>query len=405
MGGEAREMHALIVGAGICGPVTAMALRRAGIDATVYEAHGSTAGSGSYLTVATNGFDALRAIDAHETVRAAGFPTPWTVLLSGTGRRLGRVPIGSTRAGRDVSHTIRRTDFHRVLHEEARRRGIPIEFGRKLVAAELQGATVVARFADGSTAAGDLLIGCDGVHSPTRSIIDAAAPLPRYVGLLNFGGYTRGSAVGEAGTWQMIFGGRAFFGYVPDPSGGTVWFANVPRHATSRAEREATRADQWKQWLIERFADDRGPAADLIASGSLELAADNTHDLPSVPVWHKGPFIVIGDAAHAPSPSSGQGASMALEDGVVLAKCLRDVPGIQNAFDAFERVRRKRAERIVAQGARSSRSKAAGPVGRIVRDQLLPWVFRYLVTEKSLAWMYEHHIDWDSRVTGRERVA
>src|SRR5262245_56451622 len=162
-------MKALVVGAGICGPVTAMALRRAGIDATVYEAHDSTAGVGSYLTVATNGFDALRAINAHDTVRAASFPTPWTVLLSGTGRHLGRVPIGSTHGDRDVSHTIRRTDFHRVLHDEARRRGIRIEFGRKLVAAETRGATAVAHFADGSTAAGDLLIGCDGVHSPTRS--------------------------------------------------------------------------------------------------------------------------------------------------------------------------------------------------------------------------------------------
>jgi 2-polyprenyl-6-methoxyphenol hydroxylase-like FAD-dependent oxidoreductase len=212
--------------------------------------------------------------------------------------------------------------------------------------------------------------------------------------LLNFGGYTPGTAIGEAGTWHMIFGARAFFGYVPDGVGGTVWFVNVPRHASSRTERESTTAGQWKQWLIELLAGDRGPAAELITAGILQLTADNTHDLPSVPVWHKAPLIIIGDAAHAPSPSSGQGASMALEDGVILAKCLRDVPGIRNAFAAFERIRRRRVERIVAQGARSSSSKTAGPVGRLVRDLALPFVFRYLVTAKSLAWMYEYHIDW-----------
>jgi 2-polyprenyl-6-methoxyphenol hydroxylase-like FAD-dependent oxidoreductase len=155
---------------------------------------------------------------------------------------------------------------------------------------------------------------------------------------------------------------------------------------------------EWKRWLADLFARDRGPASELIEAGSLQLAADNTHHLPSVPVWHKAPLIIIGDAAHAPSPSSGQGASMALEDGVILAQCLRDVPGIQHAFTTFERLRRKRVERIVAQGARSSSSKTAGAVGRVVRDLVLPFVFRHVVTEKSQAWIYEHHIEWPRRI-------
>ena len=392
-------MKALIVGAGVSGPVTAMALERVGIDAVVYDAHGPTAAdAGSYLTVATNGLDALRAIDAHGPVLKAGFPTSRTALFSGTGKRLGTVPIGSTRGERDVSYTLKRAHLHRALHEEAARRGVPIEFSKRLVGAEVTGSGVRAEFEDGSHAVGDLLIGCDGVHSVTRTIIDPDAPLPRYVGRLNFGGYTPGTAVGEAGAWHMIFGARAFFGYVPDAAGGTAWFANVPRHPSTRTERESTTAEQWKQRLTELFANDRGPATELIGAGSLQLTADNTHDLPSVPAWHKAPLIIIGDAAHAPSPSSGQGASMALEDGVVLAKCLRDQSSIQEAFTAFERMRRNRVERIVAQGARSSSSKAAGSVGRVLRDLALPLVFRHLVTEKSLAWMYDYHIDWNSPV-------
>ena len=398
-------MKALIAGGGVCGPVTAMALQRAGIDSVVYEAHGPVADIGSYLTVATNGLDALRAIDAHRGVLTAGFPTTWTRMASGTGKELGRVPISSTGDGRDASITIKRSHLHGALHEEALERGIRIEFDKRLVGAMTNGSGVRVQFDDGSEATADLLIGCDGVHSATRSIIDANAPKPRYVGLLNFGGYTAGKSLGEAGTWRMIFGARAFFGFVPDRAGGTVWFANVPRDASTRAERDSTTTEQWKRWLVDLFADDRGPAAELIADGTLELAADNTHDLPKVPVWHKGPMIIIGDAAHAPSPSSGQGASMAIEDAVVLAKCLRDVPGIEDAFAAFERARRQRVERIVAQGARSSSSKAAGPIGRILRDQAMPLVLRYLVTEKSMAWMYEHHLEWDERIGLDQRVA
>jgi 2-polyprenyl-6-methoxyphenol hydroxylase-like FAD-dependent oxidoreductase len=393
---------ALIVGGGVAGPVTAMALQRVGIDTVVYEAHGPTGAEvGSYLTVATNGLDALRAIDAHGPVLAAGFPTPVNVLWSGSGRRLGVVSNGGRSPDGTVAHTIKRARLYRALQRQAADRGIPFEFGKRLLDAGAgPDGGVVARFADGTQATGDLLVGADGVHSATRRLIDPVAPGGRYVGLVNFGGYTPGAAVAAApGSWHMIFGRRAFFGYVLDPAGGAVWFANVPRAKVSGAERAATTDEEWRRQLVDLFASDRGPAGELIATGRLELAADNTHDLPSVPTWHWGPMIVVGDAAHAPSPTSGQGASMAAEDAVVLAKCLRDLPDIPRAFAAYERLRRRRVERIVAQGARSGSAKTQGPVGRVVRDLMLPLVFRFLVTDKSLAWMYDHHIDWDAPVT------
>src|SRR5512132_2922099 len=394
-------VKALIAGGGIAGPVTAMALQRAGIEAVVYEAHvPGTGDAGSYLTVATNGLDALRAIEADKPVLAAGFPTPANVLLSGTGRRLGTVSNGGRLADGTVAHTIRRPRLYRALHDEAAARGIRTEYGRRLVGAEVTADGVVAAFEDGTRATGDLLVGADGIHSATRRLLDPAAPAPRYVGLVNFGGYTPDSAgATEPGAWHMIFGRRAFFGYVVDPDGGTVWFANLPRPAVTAAERAATSPERWRRQLVELFAADHGPAGDLIAAGTLELAADNTYDLPRVPTWHRGPMVIVGDAAHAPSPSSGQGASMAAEDAVVLAQCLRDLPGIPEALAAYERLRRARVERIVAQGARSSSSKTPGPVGRVVRDLLLPVVFKLLVTEKSLAWIYDYHIDWDTPTT------
>jgi FAD-dependent urate hydroxylase len=399
---------ALIIGGGVAGPIAAMAMQRAGIDATVYEAHaGSAEDVGSYLTVATNGLDALRAIHAHEPVLAAGFPTPVNVLLSSTGRRLGTVSNGGRLPDGTVSHTVKRSRLYQALHDEAVGRGIRVEYGKRLVhAAASSGGGVTARFADGTSATGDVLVGADGVHSPTRRLLDPTAPDGRYVGLVNFGGYTDDAVAGaEPGHWYMIFGRQAFFGYVIEPSGGTVWFVNVPREPVTAAERAAITPGQWQRSLRDLFADDRGPAVDLIAAGDLELTADNTHDLLSVPTWHRGPMVIIGDAAHAPSPSSGQGASMAAEDAVVLAKCLRDVPDTAAALDAYERLRRQRVERIVAQGARASSTKAAGPVGRALQAVMLPLVFRYLVTEKSQAWIHQHHIDWGAPVAVEQIAA
>jgi FAD-dependent urate hydroxylase len=123
-----------------------------------------------------------------------------------------------------------------------------------------------------------------------------------------------------------------------------------------------------------------------------------------VPTWRRGPMVLVGDAAHAPSPTSGQGASMAAEDGVVLAKCLRDLPDLPRALEAYERLRRRRVGRIVAQGARTGSAKTPGPVGRVLRDLLLPLVFRFLVTDRSLAWIYDHHLDWDAPATAETRA-
>jgi 2-polyprenyl-6-methoxyphenol hydroxylase-like FAD-dependent oxidoreductase len=393
---------ALVIGGGIAGPVAAMALRQAGIEATVYEAHTPNEREvGSYLTVAVNGLDALRAIGADKPVLDAGFATPTNVLYSGTGRRLGAVSNGGTLPDGTTAHTIKRARLYRALQEEAASRGVQTVFGKRLVDAEpTPDGAIVARLDDGTRATADLLVGADGIHSTTRRLIDPAAPGGRYVGLVNFGGYTcRAVAGAEPGIWHMIFGKRAFFGYVVDPAGGTVWFANVPRAQVSPAERAATTPEGWQRQLTELFADDRGPASGLIAEGDLELIADNTHDLPRVPTWHNRSMVIIGDAAHAPSPSAGQGASMAAEDAVVLATCLRDLPDVPQALAAYERLRRRRVERIVAQGARSSSTKTPGRVGRMVRDLLLPVVFRLLITDKSLAWMHGHHIDWDNPVT------
>jgi 2-polyprenyl-6-methoxyphenol hydroxylase-like FAD-dependent oxidoreductase len=333
-------------------------------------------------------------------VLAAGFPTPTNVLLSGGGRRLGVVSNGGRLADGTVSHTIRRARLYRALHDEASARGIRTEHGKRLVGAEVHaGGGVTAVFEDGTRDTGDLLVGADGVHSVTRRLLDPAAPAGRYVGLVNFGGYTPQAATGEPGGWQMIFGRRAFFGWVVDPAGGTVWFANVPRPPVSPAERAATTLQQWQRRLLELVAPDHGPASSLIAAGRLEFAGDNTYDLPRVPTWQRGPMVLIGDAAHAPAPTSGQGASLAAEDAVVLAKCLRDQPDLPQALAVYQRLRRPRVERIVAQAARTSSTKTPGPVGRLLRDLTLPVVFRLLVTDKSLAWRYDHHIDWDAPIT------
>lgn len=396
-------MKAIVVGAGVAGPVAAMALQRAGIEVVVHESHAPADGEvGSWFTVTPNGLDALDAVGSLHLAREIGLPTRANSMLGATGRELGRLPLGRPLSDGTPALTMKRTRLAAVLAQECSRRGIEIRYGSGLVAADpTPSGGVRAVFADETAEDADLVVGADGVHSTTRRLVDPNAPSGRYVGLVNFGGLTTAGVSGlddaeaEPECWHFVFGRRAFFGWHPTPEGDVVWFVNEPRPQVSPDERRQTTEPDWRTHLADLFVDDAGPAARLIRAGVLELAGDNTHDLGHVPTWHRGPLLVIGDAAHAPAPSSGQGASIAMEDGVVLAQGLRDAPDVPTAFATYERLRRARVEKVVAAGARSSSSKTPGPLARPLRDAALRLVLRYAVTEKNLAWMYDHRINWE----------
>jgi FAD-dependent urate hydroxylase len=393
-----RTRTALIIGGGIAGPATAMALQKAGIEPVVYEAHpGGADGIGVFLTLGSNGINALRVLDADNPVPALGFPMPGIRLRSATGKFLGETRTGQALPDGTTSQTVKRADLYRALHDEARSRGVRVEHGKRLVSAEQTADGVRARFADGSEAFGDVLIGCDGIHSTVRRIIDPAAPAPTYSGLLTTGGYASGVRLGTPpGVYEMIFGKRAFFGYATAPDGEVWWFANVPHRAEpGRGVLEAVSGDEWRGRLLELYADDAGPAVPLIRATPQLATMSPIHAIPHLPTWHRGRMIVIGDAAHAPPPTSGQGASLSIEDAVVLAKCLRDLPDPQAAFARFEAARRPRVERIIKWAARINNSKAAGPVGRALRDALLPTILKMTADSKAFRETYGYHVDWD----------
>ncbi|MCM6772436.1 FAD-dependent monooxygenase [Nocardia sp. CDC159] len=383
-----------------------MALQRVGIESSIYERDPAGADQrGSWLNFQANGLDALDAIDAAGPVEKLGFEVDTLAFLNGKGKNLGRIPMAAARPDGRQSLMMARADLYGALGELARQRGARVAYDKTLVdATTTADGRVQARFADGTTATGDLLIGCDGIHSRVRTLIDPQATAPRYVPVLNTGGYIPDFRVdAPEREFRMQFGTRCFFAWTNTPDGGTVWFANPPMAREPERGVLSSMSDaNWRTWLHELMAADVGPAHDIIDAAPGPLLGWATYDLPVVRRWHNGTnMIIIGDAAHATSPAAGQGASMALEDAVILAKCLRDCPSPATAFTTFEALRRDRVQKIVAHGHRSSNSKAAGPIGRIVRDLMLPIVFGRLAKDggTSMMWLQGHHIDFDEPVT------
>ena len=398
-----NKKNALIVGGGIGGPVAAMALQRAGIEAVVYEAYDAPSDyAGLFLNTASNGLDVLSTLGIDVPARADGFPMPRMVMWSGTGKRLGEVANGLRLPDGTVSVIVKRGLLQRVLREEAESRGIDVEYGKRLLSYEVTAnGGVIASFEDGTEAEGDLLVGADGIHSRVRRVMDPGAPRPSYTGLLSLGGYARGPRIPPTPeTQHFVFGKQAFFGYLVRESGEIWWFANVAcPDEPSRKELSGISPAEWKQRLLVLFSGDLDLIGEIIESTQGEIGAYPVHDIPTAPIWHKGPAVLIGDAVHATSPSSGQGASMAIEDAIVLAKCLRDIRDTERAYTAYDRLRRERVEKVVAYSRRIGQSKAiSNPVARWLRDQIMPLALKRFANSESHTWLYTYHVDWDEEV-------
>lgn len=395
---------ALIIGGGIAGPTLAVALRRIGMEAEVFEQLSPDADQrGSWINFQANGLDALRAVGLESGVAEIGYPVDTISFVNGRGRSLGQMPMAFRRPDGLTSLMMPRARLFVALAEAARRHGIPVHHDKRLIDARDTGDGVIARFADGTEATGDILIGADGIHSTVRRLIDPTAPAPRYVPVLNTGGYIPDFTVdAPPQDFRMQFGTRCFFAWMNTPDGGTLWFANPPmKHEPARGQLSGMSDGQWRTWLRELMDGDAGPSSAIIDAAPGPIQGWATYDMPVVKRWHdRSRMAIIGDAAHATSPAAGQGASMSLEDAVILAQCLRDCPTTASAFATFQSLRQTRVEKIVEIGHRSSSDKAAGPIMRVLRDLILPGKFRAAAKDggEAMMWLQGHHIDFDERV-------
>ncbi|WP_029215664.1 FAD-dependent oxidoreductase [Kallotenue papyrolyticum] len=406
----APSRKALIIGAGVAGPAAALLLRRAGIESEIYEAQATPDDyRGLFLNVASNGLAVLHELGLEAELAAAGFRCPWMVMWSGSGKRLAEVRNGAAEGQGPASLVIKRSALHRILREAAEREAIPIYFGKRLIDVELDAdRRVTARFDDGTQAEGDLLLGCDGLHSRVRQIIDPGAPAPVYTGLVSCGGFTRQVALPPTpDTQHFIFGRRAFFGYLVKPDGEIYWFNNLAYPGTPRrAELEAIPEAEWRERLLALHRDDQSVIRQIIRATEGAIGRYPIYDIPSLPRWRRGPLVLLGDAAHATSPSAGQGAALALEDALVLAKCLRDRPTTSAAFALYEQLRRERAERVVRLSRQIGNHKAtSNPIARWIRDLVLPVVLKRFNSPAQHGWLYAYREPWATPVAEPGRNA
>jgi 2-polyprenyl-6-methoxyphenol hydroxylase-like FAD-dependent oxidoreductase len=402
------KRKALIIGCGVAGPVVALLLQRAGIEAEIYEARDESADyGGSFLNMACNGLGVLKTLGLDEQVSRQGSPIPRMMIWNGKGKRLGEVCNG---AGAEVgapSINILRARLHQVLREVAQHQGIKITLGKKLAGLSTGEQGVIATFEDGTTAEGSFLVGCDGVHSRTRHLINPDAPTPHYTGLISVGGFAQHSSFPPTpDTLHFVFGQRAFFGYHISSSGEMYRFVNFSqKSAPSRGEVDMIVSDEWQACMLDLFQGDLPLISEMIRATEGPIIGYPIYDISTQPIWHKGPVVLVGDAIHAVSPGAGQGASLAVEDAIVRAKCLRDREDHALAFATYEHLRRERVEHMVKYGRSLGQAKImTNPIQVWFRDMLMPFFFKHFANPAALDWVFSYKVDWDEHMASEERL-
>jgi 2-polyprenyl-6-methoxyphenol hydroxylase-like FAD-dependent oxidoreductase len=338
----------LIVGGGIAGLALGRALRDQGIVPEIIERAASwpTGGTGLYLP--GNGVRALSALGLADKLMARAVRVSHQRILDHSGRRLAEIELSKLWDPVGPCVGIARGELHGILVEGAA--GVPIRLGTTLTTLSQEDDQVEVSFADGSTGTYDLVVGADGIHSSIRRL-GFGSIHPRHLGQVSWRFLVE--HVGAIDTWTAMLAPRQAFLMVPVGPNRLYCYADLAAFATQ----DPTGRDLDR--FLALFAEFADPVPGIL--GGLE-SFDSIHFSPIeeivVNTWVRGRVVLIGDAAHATSPNLAEGASMALEDALVLARMLAVHGSPDTALSAFSERRRPRIRWVQQRTHRRDRIRA-----------------------------------------------
>jgi salicylate hydroxylase len=361
-----------IIGGGIGGLTAANALSRAGIEVAVYEAAAELKEIGAGVALHANAMRVLRAIGVEDGVRKVAGRSEWAVTRNG---KTGRVISKTSRTQQAAAFGVQSATVHRADLLDVLAGALPpglVTLGKRCTRVEPDGATAVARFADGSEIEADVIIGADGIHSAVRTSLFGPDD-PRFTGKICYRSVIPTAAVSGSGP-------SADNGQWLGPHGTIVLYPlrgeeliNVVCHYDD----DGYRHESWitecsREEVLGRYAGWHESLLRLFAAGNTWYKWA-LYDRDPIPRWTRGRVTLLGDAAHPMLPYLGQGACQALEDGAVLATALTaEAADPLTGLARYEGTRRPRASRVVLTAReRGLSNHLASPWATMRRDLLI----------------------------------
>jgi salicylate hydroxylase len=347
-----------IVGGGIGGLCAALALIRHGVEVAVYEQAPELKELGAGVQISSNGTRVLYALGLGPQIEKVGVVVAGKeIRLWSTGQTWKLFDLGAVSVERYgfPYMMFHRGDLHGALLAAIRGvRPDAIRLGRKCVGVTPSADGVELQFESGERASAPLLIGADGVQSRVR-LATFGADRPEFTGIVCWRVLVPRDRVPsgiklDVGTNWVGPGGHVV--HYPVRGGELLNLVGL-------LERDDWRVESWTvQGSKDEFAGDfRNWHPDIHA---MIHAGDTPYkwalfSRPPMPAWTRGRVTLLGDACHAMLPMLAQGAVMALEDGMVLARCIDEYGAAPEALQRYQAARRERANRAVAGSADNAR--------------------------------------------------
>ena len=341
-----------IVGAGIGGLTAAIALRQRDFDVTVYEQAPELSEIGAGLTLATEGCRVLNALGLQQKLDALEEPMPHIGTLHyKTAERLSydERDVGALIEQRGTAtRQVHRADLHALLVDACEREGCALQLGHRLRNLSQDAAAVTLQFDNGESARHDLVIGCDGLKSVVRDACFNTQP-PTYTGLVAWRGLVDRFSAADIALephFAAVPGEGKLFVRYPLRRGTLINYVAIVRQADFHEESWTARADLAE--LLPMFIDWHESFYRIISATptdqSLRWALYSREPLDS---WLNGRVALLGDAAHPMTPFYGRGATLACEDGYVLARALEQYrDDWRTALSVYEAARLEYANRV-----------------------------------------------------------
>jgi len=356
-------MRLIVVGGGIGGLTAAIALRRAGAEVDVYEQAAELREVGAGIGLAANALRALRLLGLADELQAEGTRSVQAGLRRPDGGVLMSIPADELWREMGTVAVVHRAELLALLsrHVEPSR----IHLGKRCVGISQDSKGVTAQFDTGDIARADGMIAADGLRSIVRSQLFGKVAL-RYAGYTAWRTIVNGADIEP--TMGETWGRGCRFGIVPMARGRVYWFAVKNAPEGQQDPPMGTKKD-----LAEAFGEWHRPIPSLIAAAHEEsILRNDIYDIDPLTRLAHGRIALLGDAAHAMTPNLGQGGCQAIEDGIVLAACLKATGQIEPALAAYEDRRLDRTRKVLLMSRRmGDLAQLENPLLCCVRDFVL----------------------------------
>ncbi len=368
-----------IIGAGIGGLTTAIALKQQGFEVEIFETTVKFKKAGSGINLAINAMQIYKRLGIYEAILKAG---NYTNTIKIRTKKLGL--LTSTNLKKiEKKHNVKtvaihRATLHKILVKHLENTEIKLNMRLKSLAQE--NGKVILNFEDGTSHIAEIVIGADGIHSNVRNSIFADTILRDAKQVCWRGISTVSIDANHREELNEIWGKGKRFGFVQITKHEVYWYALINKKDFKSKDVN----------LITIFSDYHQTVKDIITNTPKEnILCNEIWDLKPIVNWHKGNVCLVGDAAHATTPNMGQGAVQAIESAMALSISLKEAKNAIDAFNRYQKIRKEKANYIVKTSwSIGKMAQSNNLIVCVLRDFIVKLIPKS-VTEKQSKKMFE----------------